>query len=1216
MRNLLFCFSLLLFSISTSAQFVSLQPATAGPNDAATLIFDATQGNGELVGASKVYVHHGVVTDGPNGTNWANVIGNWGMDDGVGEMSPVAGEPNKWEISFSPTIRSYFGVSNGTNIYRLALVFRSADGQTKGTMPPGSYGWGTVASNQDNYLNLGSDHFVSITQPTGGLSYLNPGDSLDISAVSSTGVDQMTISVDDGSGMSVIATVNSGTTISDAYFPNSTSVLDIHVEAIVGSDTLTHNVQHNVVMIQPTVIQALPQAMLPGIHYDPNDATKATLILEAPGKSYGYLVGDFSDWYVMDEYQLKQTPDGEFLWTELTGLTPQQAYVFQYWIEQDVKIGDPYAEQVADPWNDQWIDPATFPNIPTYTRTEFQTATVLQTGQTDFQWAASEDTWQRPDVDHLVIYELLVRDFLASHSYVDLIDSLDYIKNLGVDAIELMPISEFEGNESWGYNPSYYFAVDKYYGTKDQLKQFIQAAHQKGLAVIVDMVMNHAFGQNPMVKLYFDQQAFKPSNDNPWFNRDHVGQYEWGFDWNHESAYTERFLDRLNAFWIDEYHIDGYRFDFTKGFTQQAPGGSVDGFDQSRIDIMKRMADEIWAVDPACYIILEHWAPFAEEQILDNYGMKMWSNRSYDYVPATIGDPIGGFGGMDRQGFVSFFDSHDERRIAEHAITEGRSNGLYRIKELPIMYERVKMAAGFTFLIPGPKMLWQFDELGYDIDINFNGRVGNKPLPWGPGSLRYYEDPLRYHIYETYQGILDVRKALDPDLMAQAPTSHKLDGDARRLVYDMQGTDLVVLGNFGLNDAVIPPFFTQAGTWYDYFSGDSIDVVNVNTALTLKPGEWHIYTSDRLGEGKPGAVEIYDNPVSISPFPFTKSEQITVTFDAKKAFPNGTNGLVGANKVYMHSGVVKSHPDSSNLSHIVGTLMDDGVGEMTFVGNDVWQLAMTPDDYYGLSGVLDIFKLGMYFRDENNVELGYGFRNQQIFVPVESDRPFVSIDPPAFQIDDEITITFNARKGNEELVGESKVYMHSGVDLTDTNTPWLTGWQNVIGNWGMDDGVGEMQKVQGFNDLWEIDLVPGNYYGLQNGDVMHWLCTVFRSADGNKKGTGNPGPIENGLIHTNQDFFIENQYTVSVDGLMQEQAISIFPNPVSHQLEIQMEDGIGMYQVRLTDLGGRTMILKEMNCASNACPPLKMETKDLPAGIYLLQITGETGIFTHKVIKQ
>lgn len=81
---------------------------------------------------------------------------------------------------------------------------------------------------------------------------------------------------------------------------------------------------------------------------------------------------------------------------------------------------------------------------------------------------------EKPDVNHLVIYELHIRDFLASHSYKDLIDTISYLKRLGINAIELMPVSEFEGNDSWGYNPSFYFAADKYYGPKDQLKNLLK----------------------------------------------------------------------------------------------------------------------------------------------------------------------------------------------------------------------------------------------------------------------------------------------------------------------------------------------------------------------------------------------------------------------------------------------------------------------------------------------------------------------------------------------------------------------------------------------------------------------------------------------------------------------------------------------------------------------------------------------------------------------
>ncbi|MBK9737520.1 MAG: hypothetical protein IPO92_22230 [Saprospiraceae bacterium] len=303
---------------------------------------------------------------------------------------------------------------------------------------------------------------------------------------------------------------------------------------------------------------------------------------------------------------------------------------------------------------------------------------MLKTGQVPYNWSASEASWIKPDVNHIVAYELHLRDFLKSHSLKDLADTIDYVKRLGINAIELMPMSEFEGNDSWGYNPSFYFAPDKYYGTKDDLKYFIEIAHQNGLAVILDMVLNHSFGQSPMVQMYFD--GGKPAANNPWYNREYIGQYQWGYDFNHESQYTKNFIDDVNTYWVKEFHFDGFRFDFTKGFTNYAPGGSVDGFDQSRINILKRMADKIWQFNPKTYIILEHWSPDAEETQLGNYGMKMWRNKSYDFVPATVGNPTGGFANTDATSHITLYNSHDERRIAEHCLTEGRSSGSYNIK--------------------------------------------------------------------------------------------------------------------------------------------------------------------------------------------------------------------------------------------------------------------------------------------------------------------------------------------------------------------------------------------------------------------------------------------------------------------------------------------------------------------------------------------------------
>jgi hypothetical protein len=506
----------------------------------------------------------------------------------------------------------------------------------------------------------------------------------------------------------------------------------------------------------------------------------------------------------------------------------------------------------------------------------------------------------------------------------------------------------------------------------------------------------------------------------------------------------------------------------------------------------------------------------------------------------------------------------------------------------------MKMAAAFTFLFPGPKMIWQFDELGYDIDINFNGRTAGKPLPWGPDGLGYYEDSLRQYIFDAYAGILDVRNQVGPEALALATTNHKYTGTTRRLSFNTFDNDLVVIGNFGLNAENIPPAFTKSGNWFDYFSGDTLVVLDPAQAINLKAGEWHIYTSEKISEGLPGVVEIYENPVTITPFPFTKNDEIVIRFDATKAQKKDTDGLVGSEKVYIHSGVFIDHPDSTALTHIVGNLVDDGLGQMIEVEEDIWEITITPADYYSVAQIQDINKLGMYFRDADNSNLGMGFRNDLVYFNVTSSLPFITIDPPAFNANTPITITFNANQGNRQLVEADKVYMHSGAITNDTETPSV--WDNVVGNWGMDDGIGKMTPVEGANGLWEITLVPKNYYGLSTGEFPYWLTAVFRNADGSKQGTGTPGELENGFIANNLDFYIRNQGSVAVNDWEVSQA-KVFPNPTSGYLNLSEYEGNLIFE--LWGLDGKMLFTKEVSANKVINLP------DLVNGMYIYKIYSE-----------
>ena len=167
----------------------------------------------------------------------------------------------------------------------------------------------------------------------------------------------------------------------------------------------------------------------------------------------------------------------------------------------------------------------------------------------------------------MVIYELLFRDFtqtgseLATGTIKEATKHLDYIKSLGVNAIELMPIQEFDGNNSWGYNPCYYFAMDKAYGTKEEYKQFIDECHKQGIAVLLDVVYNHATGSHPFAKLYWNSKESKTAKNNPWFNVDAPHPFSVFHDFNHESPLVREFVKRNLKFLLEEYKFDGFRFD-------------------------------------------------------------------------------------------------------------------------------------------------------------------------------------------------------------------------------------------------------------------------------------------------------------------------------------------------------------------------------------------------------------------------------------------------------------------------------------------------------------------------------------------------------------------------------------------------------------------------------------------------------------------------------
>ncbi|HBW85764.1 MAG TPA: hypothetical protein DEF82_03185 [Crocinitomicaceae bacterium] len=633
--------------------------------------------------------------------------------------------------------------------------------------------------------------------------------------------------------------------------------------------------------VNPSItLQDPPSGTKNGINYI-NDST-VVLRLFAPEKEHVYVIGDFNQWVPSANYYMNLSLDSTTWWLTIGGLTPGQRYGYQYLIDGNLKLADPLSSLILDKNNDAAIGALTNPNphpYPIGLTTGF--VTVMHPGATAYTWQNTNFT--APENKDLLIYEVLVRDFVQKRNYQTLIDTLDYLDKLGINAIELMPPGEFENNESWGYNPSFHMALDKYYGTPQKFKEFVDSCHGRGIAVIVDMVLNHAFGQNPMVNMYWDAVNNRPAANNPWFNAICPHEpYCWGYDFDHTRQATKDYIDRVTSFWLEEYNIDGFRFDYTKGFINNGNGFSTD-----RINILKRMADTIWSVKPNAYVILEHWCDNAEEKQLAEYGMMLWGNLTYSYNEATMGytstsnisNGIYTARTWTVPHLVTYMESHDEERLMYKNITFGSTaNPNHNTKDEYIALGRMQAAAVIFFSQPGPRMIWQFGELGYDISIDVPCRVCNKPILWN-----YFTEARRRQLYDVYAAMMHLRNTYST--FTTLNFNYMLSGAVKRMKLNDPEMNAVVLTNFSVNNQDATPSFHHTGTWYEYFTGDSIVVSDVNAVLTMTPGEYRVYTDVKLDQ-----PQITDAPASLDElvieekslilYPNPTKEEVSIRFNS------------------------------------------------------------------------------------------------------------------------------------------------------------------------------------------------------------------------------------------------------------------------------------------------------------------------------------------------
>jgi glycosidase len=805
-----------------------------------------------------------------------------------------------YTITFVPT--TFY---NRTGIGRIGFLVKAQDGTGD-------------KKSQDCFAEVGLFD-VNLTSPLPNSStIISSGGMLNVVATNTNGNANYVLK----SNGSVLNTQNNVSSYSFMHMP-ITSNQNYQLEVTQGATTQTK--KFTVIVNPGTLTQALPSSTLEdGINYTAGDATKATLVLNAPGKDFVYVAGSFNSWQPSTSYAMKKDPTTGKFWLELTGLTSGTNYSYQYWVVDNtpftnspvlVKTADPFSTLVLSPFDDPYISAATYPNMPVYPVGQEREVTVLKTGQTPYTWQVTN--FVKAKKEDLIIYEVLIRDFDSNRNFQDLINKINYFKNLKINAIELMPVMEFEGNESWGYNTAFHLALDKAYGTADKMKEFVDLCHQNGIAVILDVALNHAFGRNPMVRMWMkdpDGDGWgDPSAESPYFNEFAKHSYGVGADFRHSNTITKDYTKRVIKQWINEFHIDGFRWDLTKGFTDNCTAGDdscTNNTQPDRVAVLKEYADYAWAIDPTHYAIFEHLGSDSEEQQWANYrlgdaipkGVMMWGEMTAQYSQllgayavngdiSRIGHTSHGFTGKR---VIGYPESHDKERIMYTAFTTGNGAGAFPVQgNLTNALNRMSAIGAASILVPGPKMLWHFADLGMNTSIYDcgNGTVNTETDPT-PGDCKlstkpqlqwtnnWLADVTRSKIYNDWAKMISL-KINEPVFEGNYAISPDANNVKQRIyIYDTsipstQLNSVVVLCNFSVANLSIVPDFPTTGTWYNLMDNTTINVTNTATPIPVNSGQFFVYGN------KPALLSntnfAMDKSIAIFPNPSTTSFSLAAT---------------------------------------------------------------------------------------------------------------------------------------------------------------------------------------------------------------------------------------------------------------------------------------------------------------------------------------------------
>lgn len=688
--------------------------------------------------STDLYAHIGVYTNlSPN--SWA-YTSTWGDNADKYKIKRVGA--NLFQLTIGD-MRSYFGITNANeHVSKICIIARNSAGSVQ---------------TSDQFIDVYPEGlYVSLTT-TPASTTITKATEITFTAAS-TQPATLKMYVDEKEVKS--ATNATSLTYAQTF---STPGAQNDVKVVASNSNGTKEVSVPVVYVKPSEQQNYPGGT-PKQGAVKNADGSVTFCLAAPGKSSVIIVGSWDDYKVLSTNTMKyQDYNGyRYFWHTITGLDNSTYYPYYYLVDGKYKVGDPYANLILDPHSDKWLDQDVgadvFPDCPEYPYTRFDD-TILAVYKGDmhdtYRWQVNDFKVTKPN--SLVIYELLVRDFTGTSKKADgtlrkAIEKIPELNELGVSAIELMPVMEFDGNNSWGYSTNAYMALDKAYGSPDDLKEFIDTCHKCGIAVILDIVLNHTPGLHPWYAMY-------DAGTSPFYNKTAPHDYGVYEDIKQEYPLVEQHWVDVLTFWLTKYKVDGFRFDLVKGLgDSNSYGSGTEAYNQSRIDRMIRLHAAMKKVNPNVIHINEHLASVQEETPMGNDGQYQWNNQNgnaINFIKSSSYANLRYFNSKECSrpvcSTVDYAQSHDEQWVGYEAKNAIKTSS-NRFKRLSTMVAQLMMS-------PGPKMMLQFDEIGYDYQLTSANRTDPKDMP--PAS--YYNSNDRKGLKQSYTDLNWMRRS-NPDM--------------------------------------------------------------------------------------------------------------------------------------------------------------------------------------------------------------------------------------------------------------------------------------------------------------------------------------------------------------------------------------------------------------------------------------------------------------------